>query len=110
MTWSKLTSLCKVLINIKTLIKRISRLYDINGKKIKKPTDSEIKNGHIKSFRRGVFFKKDMKKGSVIKKDDLITLRPNIGIDSRDFFKIINKTLNKDISKLTELNFNMFNE
>ena len=96
--------------DIKTLIKRISRLYDINGKKIKKPTDSEIKNGHIKSFRRGVFFKKDMKKGSVIKKDDLITLRPNIGIDSRDFFKIINKKLNKDISKLTELNFNMFNE
>ena len=49
-----------------------------------------------------------MKKRSIIKKDDLITLRPNINIDSRDFFKIINKKLKDDVLKLTELNFNMF--
>ena len=94
--------------DIETLIKKITRSNNILGSNVKIPTKSEIDNGHVISFRRGVFLKRDMKKGSIIKKDDLITLRPNIGIDSRDFFKIINKKLKDDVLKLTELNFNMF--
>lgn len=96
--------------DINILIKRISRLNTIMGNKTKAPTKSEISNGHVKSFRRGVFLNKDLKKGSLIKSEDLICLRPNLGIDSRDFYKIINKTLNTDVSKLQVLNFNLFDE
>lgn len=80
------------------------------GNRTKAPTKSEIDNGHVKSFRRGVFLNKDLKKGSRIKLEDLICLRPNVGIDSRDLSKILNKTLNSDVSKLQELNFNFFYE
>ena len=33
------------------------------GNREKVPTKSEIDNGHVKSFRRGVFLNKDLKKG-----------------------------------------------
>ena len=95
---------------IDVLIKRISRLNTIMGNKTKAPTKSEISNGHVKSFRRGVYLNKDLKKGSLVKSEDLICLRPNSGIDSRDFYKIINKTLNNDVSKLQVLSFNLFHE
>ena len=80
------------------------------GNGAKGPTKSEINNKHVKSFRRGVFLNKDLKKGSVVKSEDLICLRPNVGIDARDFYKIINKTLNTDVSKLQALNFDFFYE
>ena len=96
--------------DIDILIKRISRLNKIMGNGAKGPTKSEINNKHVKSFRRGVFLNKDLKKGSVVKSEDLICLRPNVGIDARDFYKIINKTLNTDVSKLQALNFDFFYE
>ena len=96
--------------DIDILIKRISRLNKIMGNRTKGPTKSEINNKHVKSFRRGVFLNKDLEKGCVIKSEDLICLRPNVGIDARDFFKIINKTLNTDVSKLQALNFDFFYE
>ena len=94
--------------DINVLIKRICRLNNIMGKRDKRPTKSEISNGHVKSFRRGVFLNKDLKKGSVITYEDLICLRPNVGIDMRHFYKIIDKKLNTDVSKLQALNFDLF--
>lgn len=96
--------------DINLLVKRISRLNEIMGEGIKAPTKSEIDNGHVKSFRRGLFLNKNLKKGSRVKLEDLICLRPNVGIDNRDISKILNKTLNSDVSKLQELNFNLFDE
>ena len=96
--------------DIETLINRIKRLNEILGSKIKQPTLSEIDNGHVKSFRRGVFFNKDMKKETIVKTKDLICLRPNEGIDARDYYKIVDKKLKIDVNKLSVLNFNFFYE
>tara|TARA_B100001250_G_C19777258_1_gene780166 strand:+ start:318 stop:1337 length:1020 start_codon:yes stop_codon:yes gene_type:complete len=92
------------------LINRIKRLNNILGSKMKKPTFSEIQNKHLNSFRRGVFFNKNMKSGTIVKADDLVCLRPNKGIDARQIKKIINKKLNTDVLKLHQLNLKMFDE
>ena len=96
--------------DINFLIKRISRLNKIMGNREKVPTKSEISNGHVKSFRRGVFLNKDLKRGNIVKSEDLICLRPNQGIDARDYYKVVGKKLKIDVNKLSVLNFNMFYE
>lgn len=43
--------------------------------------------------KRGIYLKTDMKKGDKLKESDLITLRPNIGISSADWDKVVGKKL-----------------
>ena len=76
------------------------------GTKTKKPTSSEIKSNHLISFRRGVFLNKNLDKGKIIKESDLVCLRPNVGIDARDYKKIIGKKIKKDIKKFEKLILN----
>ncbi len=80
----------------KILIKKIKKINKLLGDKDKKPTDSEIKSKNIITFRRAVYSKKDLKKDEKIKKEDLIFLRPNHGIDARDYRKILGKKIIKN--------------
>ena len=88
------------------LINDINRIKKLKGSHIKKPTKNEIKTKHIKSFRRAVFLNKDCTKGYKVKEKDLIALRPNIGLDARDYKKIIGKKLKKKIKKLEKIQLN----
>jgi len=94
------------LIETKELIQNIKRIKKMLGKNIKKPTKEEIKSNHTTSFRRAIFLKKDYLKGQIIKENDLISLRPNIGIDARDFKKVVGKKVKQDIKMLEKLKFN----
>ena len=67
----------------KLLIEKIKKINLLLGKEKKTPTKSEIRSNNIKTFRRAVYFNKDMKKGSVIKEKDLTYLRPNHGVDAK---------------------------
>lgn len=81
------------------LIEKIKRIKKFTKKNFKKPTIGEISSGNIKSFRRAVYFNKYKKKGSVVKLSDLNFLRPNIGLDARDYNKILGKKLKKNFEK-----------
>ena len=80
----------------KILIKKIKRINKLLGNKDKIATNSEIKSKNIITFRRAVYSKKNLKKGEKIKKEDLISLRPNHGIDARDYKKILGKKSRKN--------------
>ena len=88
------------------LINDINRIRKLKGSSIKKQIKNEIKTKHIKTFRRAVFLNKDCPKGYRIKEKDLIALRPNIGLDSRNYKKIIGKKLKRKIKKLEKLTIN----
>ncbi len=90
----------------KELITDLNRIRSFLGTKTKKPTSSEIKSNHLISFRRGVFLNKNLDKGNIIKESDLVCLRPNVGIDARDYKKIIGKKIKKDIKKFEKLILN----
>ena len=77
------------------LINDITRLTRLMGSRTKKPTVNEIKSNHIKSFRRGIYPNKLLEKGHVIKFEDLVFLRPNLGVDARDYKRIIGKKIKK---------------
>ncbi len=75
----------------RALINKIKKINILKGSNIKAPTKSEIKSNNIKTFRRAIYLKRDLKKKELIKKDDLICLRPNNGVDARQFKKLIGK-------------------
>ena len=50
-------------------------------------------------FRRSIYASKNINKNNTIKKNDIKTLRPKIGIDASLFNSVIKKKLKKDIKK-----------
>lgn len=69
----------------------------------KKPYAIELESGHVKTFRRGAYFNKDLPKGHLISIDDLCFLRPCEGISAHEFQGLIGKTLNRDVARLAPL-------
>jgi N,N'-diacetyllegionaminate synthase len=67
----------------------------LKGSGFKTPTKSELKN--IKTIRKSLYFKRDMKKGDKIIETDLTTMRPATGIDPMQINKVLNKILKNDI-------------
>lgn len=88
----------------KNLIKKIKKINIIRGSFTKKPTKNEIASKNIQTFRRGIYFNRDLKKGSIIKKKNLVCLRPNAGVDARDFRKIIGKKISSDTKAFAKIN------
>jgi len=94
--------------DVKKLSKEIELINTLKGESTKKPLPIELENEHEVSFRRAAYLNKDMNKGETISEHDLCCMRPNHGIDARDFNKLIGKTLKKDISAYEKLSWEYF--
>lgn len=75
---------------VHALIKDIKNITVLQGHPMKRPL--AIEGDHPKTFRRAVYPLHDIPEGTVIEEKHLTTLRPNHGIDARDFDKLIGKT------------------
>lgn len=93
---------------IKELIAEIQLINQLKGKSTKMPTQIELDNGHEFSFRRAVYPSRDIKQGEILSEDNLTVLRPNSGIDARDFDKLIGKKALIDLKEHQKLDFNLF--
>ena len=51
----------------------------------------------IKKFRRSLFFTKDMKKGDIIDKTCVRSVRPGYGLHTKYYWDILGKVVNKDV-------------
>jgi N-acetylneuraminate synthase/N,N'-diacetyllegionaminate synthase len=67
----------------------------ISGSGVKEPSESEKKNTSI--ARRSIHFKQDLKKGHIIRNEDLIALRPADGISPMEIDNVIGKSLTQDV-------------
>lgn len=85
---------------IKLLIDKIRKIKTLQGSMVKEPTKSEIEAEHVNSFRRAVYPVKDLPAGKILTEDVITVLRPNQGIDARDYAKLIGERLKKDIVEL----------
>lgn len=82
---------------VSLLIDEIQEINILKGDSEKKPLAIEIDNDHHKSFRRAVYPKVDLKKGTILTEENLTTLRPLSGIDAREYHSVLGKTLNRDV-------------
>lgn len=78
----------------------INLVSEIRGNSEKKLLQTEIDNNHHKSFRRAIYLNKPLKKGEIIKKQDMICLRPLAGTDARFFSQMEGSKALKDIEPL----------
>ena len=85
---------------VKILIKDINNILLILGDSSKKLLPIEKENNHHISFRRAIYPRKKIKKGEVIKLEDLVFLRPLIGTDAREYKKVINSIALKNLEPL----------
>jgi len=68
---------------------KIDRINNFKGLKTVSAISEIETPQRIKEFRRACYLKKDIKKGEKITQELLITLRPNLGIDAKDYFNLI---------------------
>ena len=66
-----------------------------------------IEGDHVTTFRRAVYPIKNLKKGTVITENDLTVLRPNHGIDAREFDQVIGKKLLEDVEEHQKLTWDI---
>lgn len=71
----------------------------LRGDSTKKTTNQEKATGHSISFRRSLFYNRDLLKGHCLKAADLVSLRPAIGISPSKIAKFIGITLAKNVKK-----------
>jgi len=81
---------------LKKYVSKINRAKILLGTKVKEMLPDEKKYAR----RDGLYFKKDLKKNTIIKKNHLLKLRPSLGIRARDIDDVIGKKLIKDVKKL----------
>jgi len=94
--------------NVNRLIRIIKEINLAKGNEEKIPLPIEVENNNIYSFRRGVYYSKKLNKGSIIKEEDLVCLRPNSGLDARYYKKIIGLKLKRNINALSKIDLNDF--
>ena len=75
------------------LKKNILTTQALRGSIEKKPVKEIETTERIFEFRRSCYLKHDCKSGDEITAENLTTLRPNKGIDSRDYFRLLGKKL-----------------
>lgn len=80
---------------VKDLIAEIKTIKAIQGDPIKRPTKIELDVQHEVSFRRAVYPSRAIEAGEVLSEENLTVLRPNHGIDAREFDKLLGKRVNR---------------
>jgi N,N'-diacetyllegionaminate synthase len=92
---------------VRGLIEEIRAIRSYQGDATKKPLPIEIDNGHVLSFRRAIYPSRDILKGEILTDENITVLRPNHGIDARDYDKVIGKTAKVDLKKHQKLSFQL---
>tara|TARA_B100000242_G_C43027440_1_gene478464 strand:- start:211 stop:1215 length:1005 start_codon:yes stop_codon:yes gene_type:complete len=92
--------------NFKIFLDKIRQAKNILGtsKKVLQKEERQM----LKISRKGLYFKNDFIAGTIIKKSDLIALRPFNGMKVSDYKSIIHKKLKKDVKKNQSINFKLF--
>lgn len=93
---------------VKALIKEIALIKSLQGSAQKMPTQIELDNGHELSFRRAVYPAQAIQAGEILSDENLTVLRPNHGIDARDYDKLIGKKALVALEAHQKISFDMF--
>jgi len=73
------------------LVGVLDEIRELKGSPEKKPLPIEINNDHRRSFRRGVYPSRDIESGELLGEHNLCVLRPNDGIDAREYYRLLGR-------------------
>lgn len=78
----------------------LATITAVLGDGLKRPLESEIATGHLASFRRGVYFARDLPAGHVLTADDVVLLRPESALAAWRVGEVVGCVLAGDVSRL----------
>lgn len=84
---------------VQALIEKIKLITALQGKSQKEVLPIEIDHQHPISFRRAIYPIMDIPAGTVLTEDMLTVLRPNVGIDAREFSSVLGKQTKVTLKK-----------
>lgn len=87
------------------MIKEIKTIQELKGTATKEPL--VVEGDHVVSFRRAVYPARDLKRGTMLTQENLTVLRPNHGIDAREFYNVLGKTLTVDVKEHQKLSWDI---
>tara|TARA_B100000902_G_scaffold399844_1_gene472959 strand:- start:11110 stop:12129 length:1020 start_codon:yes stop_codon:yes gene_type:complete len=91
------------------LLDRRDQIQVLLGKYGKFPIEPIENENRITEFRRALYLNKNMKEGDIISENDIIALRPRMGIPAEYYDKLIGKKIKKDVIEyLEKLDFSYF--
>jgi N,N'-diacetyllegionaminate synthase len=73
------------------LIQNLHEIRAFMGTAIKTPLQIEVDNDHVRTFRRAVYPSRDIAQGEVLGERNLCVLRPNHGIDAREYYHLMGR-------------------
>ncbi len=77
----------------------ILKKYSLSREILKKKKNRKISERSSKIFRRSIYAIKNIKKNEIFNSENVDCFRPNIGMGSENYFRILNKKSKKDIKK-----------
>jgi len=90
---------------LKAMVKSVRNIEKaVSGSGIKEPSPSELKN--ISIARKSLHISKRLTRGTILKFEDLVALRPGSGISPMEIDRVIGKTLRIDVEKQHMLRYN----
>jgi len=87
-------------------ISKVKKIKELQGVREKKLMPSEVEHNYLVSFRRAVYPANDLPAGSILNRDNVISLRPNVGIDGKDYFKVLGRRLKASKKAYEHLSWN----
>ena len=85
--------------DLKQLSLALDEIRVLKGEPEKKPLDIEIDNDHPASFRRAVYPSRDIPAGERFDEHNLCVLRPNHGIDARDYDVLMGRRAKRSLQR-----------
>lgn len=90
---------------VKDLITEIKLIQQLQGESEKNPLEIEIESGHVQSFRRAVYPSRNIKAGEILTEENLTVLRPNHGIDAREYENLLGRKVKINIQQHQKLSW-----
>lgn len=69
----------------------LENIRNFQGTEDKYPLPIKIMDDHLLFFRRTIYTARDIEAGEVVNTDNICILRPNQGIDARDFDRVVGR-------------------
>lgn len=93
---------------LRLLIEASDRATNLNGVGLKNIVHDVETPHRIREFRRACYLNSDVTPGQIIQAQDIICLRPNIGIDASESLKLEGHVARTHIAALSPLEWEMF--
>ena len=73
--------------------REIEKIKELQGNYDKRLMPAEVDPGHLTSFRKAIYPAVDLAAGTVLDRENITSLRPNVGIDAKDYLNVIGRKL-----------------